>query len=260
MKIPIYWVDAFAEYRFTGNPAAVCVLDDYLDDDLLQAIATENNLSETAFLVRDEGFWHIRWFTPRAEVDLCGHATLGSAAVIARFFEPEAVTIRFESMSGPLAASVDPPDYVLDFPARPAQPADTLSALTEILGSAPESAWQTSENHMAVLSDEAAVRAAQPDLAGLVSIGGLGLIVTAPGETADFVSRFFAPAVGVDEDPVTGSAHCTLVPFWAGRLGKETLVAHQLSARGGILRCVDRGERVDIGGQVIHYLEGEISI
>jgi predicted PhzF superfamily epimerase YddE/YHI9 len=251
VKVPIYWVDAFTDHRFTGNPAAVCVLDDYLDDDFLQAIATENNLSETAFLVADEGFWHIRWFTPGAEVDLCGHATLASAAVISRFIAPDLA---------PLVARVEHDRFVLDFPSRPPTMTDNADSLAAVIGERPEGTFEAAGMHMAVMDNERSIVELEPDLDRLVGIDCLGLIVTAPGREADFVSRFFAPSVGVAEDPVTGSAHCLLVPYWSGVLQKEDLIAYQLSRRGGVLYCRDRGERVEIGGGAVHYLEGTITV
>lgn len=260
MKVPIYWVDAFTDHRFTGNPAAVCVLDDYLDDDLLQAIATENNLSETAFLVADEGFWHIRWFTPGAEVDLCGHATLASAAVISRYIAPDLAQIDFQSMSGPLIARVEHDRFVLDFPSRPPKATDCIDNLAEVIGERPERTLEAAGMHMAVMDNERSVVELEPDLDRLIGIDCLGLIVTAPGHEADFVSRFFAPSVGVAEDPVTGSAHCLLVPYWSGILQKDDLVAYQLSRRGGVLYCRNRGDRVEIGGGAVHYLEGTITV
>ena len=260
MIIPIYWVDAFTDHPFTGNPAAVCILDDYLDDDLLQAIATENNLSETAFLVADEGFWHIRWFTPSAEVSLCGHATLASAAVISSYIDAEAGIIRFESISGPLAVRVESRRFVLDFPAHQPEKTNSGDEIAAILGAQPEFVWQAAGMQMAVMDSEARVANIEPDMELLLALDALGLIVTAPGSASDFVSRFFAPRVGVPEDPVTGSAHCVLIPYWSGVLQKQDLLAHQISSRGGVLHCRNLGDRVEIGGGVVHYLEGTIRV
>ena len=260
MRIPIYWVDAFTDHPFTGNPAAVCILDDYLDDDLLQAIATENNLSETAFLVADDDFWHIRWFTPSAEVSLCGHATLASGAVLAQQIDPEAEKIRFESMSGPLSVRVEPDRFVLDFPSHVPTQASTYDEIAAVLGSKPESVWQAADLQMAVMDSEAQVASVEPDLDRLLALDALGLVVTGPGTQSDFVSRFFAPRVGVPEDPVTGSTHCVLIPYWSGVLQKQDLLAFQISARGGVLHCRNLGERVEIGGGVVHYLEGTIKV
>jgi PhzF family phenazine biosynthesis protein len=260
VRIPIYWADAFTDHLFTGNPAAVCILDDYLDDDLLQAIATENNLSETAFLVADEGFWHIRWFTPGAEVNLCGHATLASAAVVSRFIDPEAGNICFESMSGPLSVRVEPNRFVLDFPLYRPERATTGDEIAGILGTHPEFVLQAEDMQMAVMDTEARVANIEPDMERLLALDALGLIVTAPGSETDFVSRFFAPKLGVPEDPVTGSAHCMLIPYWSEVLQKEDLLARQVSSRGGVLHCRNLGDRVEIGGGVVHYLEGTIKV
>ena len=223
----------------------------------MQAIAAQNNLSETAFVVREGPGWRIRWFTPTAEVDLCGHATLAAAAVVLKYEAPDATAVAFDSAAGPLAVSARGDDLVLDFPARPPVRIES-AAIDEALGVRAESCWAAEGNHMAVLGDEAALRALTPDFERVAALGETGLIVTAPGTSVDFVSRYFGPAVGVPEDPVTGSAHCTLVPYWARRLGQADLLAHQVSPRGGVLRCRDRGDRVDIGGRVHFFLEGHI--
>lgn len=257
MRLPLYVVNAFAEQPFSGNPAAVCLPGVFPEPRLMQAIAAQNNLSETAFVVRDGKGWQIRWFTPTAEVDLCGHATLAAAAVVLRFEEPDAHAVAFESAGGPLNVSARGDDLVLDFPARPPVETDA-AAIDEALGVRAESCWAAEGNHMAVLGDEGTLRALRPDYALVAALGETGLIVTAPGSSADFVSRYFGPAVGVPEDPVTGSAHCTLVPYWSRRLGRAELLAHQVSPRGGVLRCRDRGERVDIAGRVHFYLQGHI--
>ena len=266
MNLPIWVVDAFAEGDFAGNPAAVCLADDFPEPGLMQAIACRNRLSETAFAVRDGADWRIRWFTPTAEVDLCGHATLATAAVVFERTDDAGDSLRFSSRSGPLAVRREAADFVLDFPSRPPReaPAALADAQAGALGVTPASCWIADDNLLAVLPDEAAVRAVRPDEDAVAALSGAadvtGLIVTAPGARADFVSRYFAPAVGVPEDPVTGSAHCTLVPYWAGRLGRPDLVAWQLSERGGVLRCRDRGERVDVGGRARFYLEGRITV
>jgi len=261
VTVPIYWVDAFEEGPFTGNPAAVCLLEHWLGDDLMQAIARENNLSETAFLVPADDGWQIRWFTPAAEVALCGHATLASAAVISRFVDPQASLIRFHSRSGQLQARRDGERFVLIFPSRPARPSAARAELGEALGAAPEQVL-CADYYLAVFAAEDEIRGLHPDFEALAALGRTGVIVTAPAADPelDFVSRFFAPAVGVDEDPVTGSAHCTLIPYWAGRLGKEKLTARQLSARGGALFCGLRGDTVEIGGRARHYLRGELEV
>ena len=259
-SLPLYQVDAFASDRFAGNPAAVCPLEDWLPDTLLQSIALENNLSETAFFVRENGRYRLRWFTPAREVDLCGHATLASAYVIATHLDPEVSEIRFHSPhSGDLSVRRDGELFTLDFPARPAQPVPEPAAEIEALGLEPREVWRASKG-MAVLRDQAEVLAATPDLDKVAALPGDGLIITAPGEDCDFVSRYFAPASGIDEDPVTGSAHCTLTPYWARRLGKTRMTARQVSKRGGELLVEDRGERIFISGRVAPYLEGRILV
>lgn len=260
MKLPIYRVSAFTRDVFAGNPAAVCPLEQWLDDALLQAIATENNLSETAFIVRGEDGWRLRWFTPEMEVDLCGHATLAAAWVITRQLDPNAREVRFYTRSGPLAVRVDGDLLRMDFPSQPAtelKPAP--DALLRGLGCVPRFAG-VAEYYLAVLDNAAEVRALEPDFAELARLDRIGVIVTAPGWDVDFVSRFFAPAAGVPEDPVTGSAHCTLVPYWAARLGKHSMVARQISPRSGDLLCQDCGDRVEIAGHAVLYFSGELSL
>jgi PhzF family phenazine biosynthesis protein len=257
--LPIYQVDAFASEVFAGNPAAVCPLEAWLPDEVMQAIAMENNLSETAFIVRNGGDYDLRWFTPTVEVDLCGHATLGSAYVVATHLEPGRDGVVFHSKSGPLTVTRDGGLFTLDFPAQPPARLDDHSAVEAALGSAVEELWRADKT-MAVLADEAAVLAARPDLAKVAALPGDGLIVTAPGRDRDFVSRYFAPHAGIPEDPVTGSAHCVLTPYWARRLDKARLSARQVSARGGELVVEDRGERTLISGRVAPYLEGRITI
>lgn len=257
MELDLYQVDAFAARPFGGNPAAVVPLADWLDDGVLQAIALENNLSETAFFVRRDGRYDLRWFTPTVEVDLCGHATLASAHVILNHLDPEATRVDFESKSGPLAVTRDGELLTLDFPAKPPQPVED-PAVAAALG-APPLELLRADKTLAVLESEAAVRAAKPDLAVVAGLKGDGLIVTAPGEEVDFVSRYFAPHAGIPEDPVTGSAHCVLTPYWAERLGKQELSAWQVSARGGELFCRLAGERVLISGRVAPYLQGRIT-
>ncbi len=261
MIIPIYWVDAFEEGPFTGNPAAVCILEGWLEDDLMQAIARENGLSETAFLVPGDDDWYIRWFTPAAEVSLCGHATLASAAVITRYLETGPGTLRFHSRSGMLSVRREDGRLVLVFPSRPATPGGAGGRLARALGAEPE-AVLSADYHLAVFETEEQIRCLQPDFRAVAELGRTGVIVTAPAgaEDLDFVSRFFAPAVGVDEDPVTGSAHCTLIPYWADRLGRNTLKARQISPRGGALFCRLLGDTVEIGGRARHYLRGEIEV
>ena len=243
-EIALYHVDAFTDAVFGGNPAAVCPLERWLPEATMQAIAAENNLPETAFFVRnggnEEGSYHLRWFTPKLEVDLCGHATLASAYVIATHLDPSAETIRFDSASGPLTVTCDGEVFTLDFPSAPPSPFDDGGAVAAALGVAPQEVLKAGMI-MAVVASEAEVRAADPDLAKVTALPGDGLIVTAPGETCDFVSRYFAPHAGIPEDPVTGSAHCRLTPFWAARLGKAKLEARQVSARLGVLTVEDKG-------------------
>ncbi len=255
MRLPIFQIDAFADRPFAGNPAAVMPLAGWLPDATLQAIALENALSETAFFVREGDGFRIRWFTPACEVDLCGHATLASAFVLFTELEPGRAEVTFASASGPLTVRRQDGLLVLDFPSRPPQPLGPVPGLGEALGVEPRELWKA-RDIVAVLETEAQVRALAPDMARLAAIDAFAVIVTAPGEQADFVSRFFAPRKGVPEDPVTGSAHTTLVPFWAQRLGKVRLRALQVSPRGGELFCEDRGDRVDIAGRAVKVLEG----
>ena len=258
MNLPIYQVDAFTRGPFSGNPAAVCPLDAWLDDATLQSIAAENNLSETAFLVASDDGYELRWFTPAIEVDLCGHATLAAGYVVLNHLQPDLDAVTFSTLSGKLIVARDGDRLSMDFPARPPVPAAISQALSDALGEAP-SEVHASRDIVAVYDDEAAVRRLSPDQARLLALDeGLGVIATARGEKVDFVSRFFVPKGGIAEDPVTGSAHCTLVPFWAERLGKSHLVAHQVSARGGELHCEDRGERVIISGKCTLFLTGSI--
>ena len=266
MDIKLYQVDAFAESAFAGNPAAICPLDRWLADDLLQAIAAENNLSETAFFVAEAEGYHLRWFTPKSEVDLCGHATLAAGYVIAHIFGQDDAPIRFRTLSGPL--TVTPADDGLlrmEFPSRPGGPDDPPPGLFEALGAPPVELLKA-RDYMAVFEQRATIAALTPDFGALgrvLSGDAGGVIVTAPadaGEDVDFVSRFFAPQYGIDEDPVTGSAHCTLVPYWARRLGRETLTAHQISPRGGTLYCRDADARVEISGRCAFYLDGVIRL
>ena len=259
MKIPLYQIDAFAGRLFGGNPAAICVLEDWLDDTTLQAIASENNLSETAFLIDRGDHYDLRWFTPTVEVDLCGHATLASASLLLDELDVGGDEVHFETRSGRLTVRRDGDRLAMDFPAAPPEPCAAPDGLAAGLGRAPDAVLAAAQ-YLAVFSTEAEVRAIEPDFARLAGLDRRAVIVTAPGEEADFVSRFFAPKVGIPEDPVTGSAHCVLVPYWAQRLGKPRLTAHQVSARGGELWCEDRGERVVIAGHAVKYLEGIIEI
>ncbi len=260
-RLRLYQVDAFSAQVFGGNPAAVVPLDAWLPDDVLQAIAAENNLAETAFVLRDEvRGWQIRWFTPMQEVDLCGHATLASAYVLFTRLAAGSERVQFGSRSGPLVVTQQEGEWMeMDFPSRPPEPCAPPEGLVEALGAEPLETL-LSRDLVAVFDSEEQVRALTPDMGKLAALDVFAVTATAPGVEADFVSRFFAPRVGVPEDPVTGSAHCSLVPYWSRRLGKKQLLAHQVSARGGILQCEDRGERVGLGGQAVLYLEGYITV
>jgi PhzF family phenazine biosynthesis protein len=261
MRIPIYQVDAFADRLFAGNPAAVCPLKEWLPDDVLQAIAAENNLSETAFLLREGDDYALRWFTPAVEIDLCGHATLASGHVVFRFLEPERRSVAFRTRkAGTLTVSRQGELLAMDFPARRAAPCALPAALTAALGAEPVELLAGDRDWLAVFPSAEDVRALHPDFRALEKLGRT-LIVTAPGRDGiDFVSRFFGPTVGIDEDPVTGSAHCTLVPYWAERTGRTRLEARQLSARGGALSCELAGDRVVLAGRAVLYLEGWITV
>ena len=260
MKIPLYQIDAFTGRVFGGNPAAVCPLDVWLPDAVMQSIALENNLSETAFIVRRNGQYDIRWFTPTVEVDLCGHATLASGYAVFHILEPARTEVTFGSKSGPLRVAAREGMLSMDFPARPPEPVDPPKELAEALNVKPSSIARAMD-YMAVYETERDIRALQPDMAKLAGVtSARALICTAPGSDCDFVSRFFAPGTGIPEDPVTGSAHCTLTPYWSKRLRRTKLHARQLSPRGGELFCEDRGERVGISGRAALYLKGEIDV
>lgn len=260
MRIPFYIADAFTGSPFRGNPAAVCLLEKWPEEDLMRKIAAEFNLSETAFVVRETGGYRIRWFTPKVEVDLCGHATLASAYVLFRFVEKEAASITFQSLSGKLTINRDGSRYQLDFPARPPKLAEAPANIEEIFDHWPQEVL-ISRDLMLVFENEQIIRQMKPDMQKLSGVEiGHGVIVTAPGDGCDFVSRFFAPRVGVPEDPVTGSIHSALIPYWSGRLQKNILLARQLSARGGKLWCENKGERVLIGGEAALFAQGELEI
>ena len=259
MTIPYYQVDAFTDHVFGGNPAGVCLLPAWLPDALLQKIALENNLSETAFVVRKGDEFELRWMTPSVEVDLCGHATLASAFVIFSELPHAAAEIVFHTKSGVLGARRDAERITLDFPAMQAVRSDVPAALAGGLGWIPRECWKT-RDYLAVFEKADEVLSLTPDFAQLATLDCLGIIVTAPGDDCDFVSRFFAPGAGIPEDPVTGSAHSTLTPYWSARLGKKQMHARQLSARGGELWCEDRGARVGIGGQCVLYSRSRIEV
>jgi len=261
MRLPLYQVDAFADRAFAGNPAAVVPLDHWLPDATLQAIAAENNLSETAFFVPQDGDFALRWFTPKIEVALCGHATLASAFVIMAIREPERSAVRFHTKSGALAAIRAGDLYSLDFPARGLEAAGDPDAVAAALGGRPVSVSLSVDRYMALYESAREVQALKPDLEKLLATRQGRAIATAPGDgTCDFVSRYFTPIAGIGEDPVTGSAHCTLVPYWAKRLGKRKLLARQISKRGGTLQCEDAGARTVMAGQARLYLEGIVHV
>lgn len=259
MKIRLYQVDAFADRVFEGNPAAVCPLDAWLDDRMLQAIAEENNLSETAFFVPTERGFQLRWFTPLVEVDLCGHATLAAAYIIFDKLGYPGEEIPFETRSGRLTVSRRGAMLAMDFPACPPARCVPLPELLDGIGVRPVEVL-AADDYVVVLDCEETVRDLSPDLTKLRGLDRRGVCVTAPGKTVDFVSRFFAPKVGIPEDPVTGSAHCVLAPYWSARLGKVNLTARQVSKRGGDVYCELRGERVILMGKAVAFLEGEIFI
>lgn len=259
MDLPVYQIDAFTDAVFGGNPAAVCPLEDWLDTALMQSIAAENNLSETAFFVPSGGGYDLRWFTPAIEVELCGHATLASAFLIFERFAPELDLIRFQTRSGELSVARRDGLMFLDFPSYPGTAVDCPEALSRGLDNSPAEVIE-GPNYMAAFAAESDIAALEPDMDALEALHPRGVIATAPGDSCDFVSRFFGPSFGVPEDPVTGSAHCMLTPYWSKRLGKERLEARQISARGGRLLCEDRGDRVGIGGRAVMYMEGTITV
>jgi predicted PhzF superfamily epimerase YddE/YHI9 len=257
MKLPYYEVSAFTTNPFGGNPAGVCPLEAWLPDKTLQGIAANNNLAETAFTVPRGKDFELRWFTPTIEMDLCGHATLAAAFVLFNERDLRASEVHFHSRSGLLTVTRASDLLTLDFPSRPATACATPEALMRGLVANPREVLKA-RDYLAVFASEAEVRALKPNFAALKTLDCLGIIATAPGKDCDFVSRFFAPGAGVDEDPVTGSAHCTLIPYWSQRLGKTKLFARQVSIRGGELFCEAVGERVRIGGRSVLYLKGEI--
>lgn len=263
-SLPIYQVDAFAEAPFTGNPAAIVPLSEWLPDATLQAIAMENNLAETAFFLPEapggDADFHLRWFTPAVEVDLCGHATLATAAVLFDRLGFAGDTIRFRSRSGVLTATTDGERVALDFPVRAGAPTLVPDGLAAALGGIEPVGFLRAVKSMAVLASEEEVRAVRPNLTYIAAMDGDGLIVTGPGDSCDAASRYFAPHAGIDEDPVTGSAHCTIAPYWAERLGKSELLCRQVSARGGDLACTLSGDRVKMAGRARFYLEGTIHV
>ncbi len=261
MKIPLYQLDAFSRVPFGGNPAAVCPLERWLPDETLQAIAAENNLAETAFFVRENGTYRLRWFTPVVEMPLCGHATLATGHVILNLLEPGRERVRFETLSGPVEVSRDGERLSMDFPALPLKRELDPDLVAAAIGVRPQALWEA-DRGMALLADPAQVRELRPDIGQIAELPFKSLIVTARGfdGDCDFVSRFFAPQLGIPEDPVTGSAHCVLTPYWSSVLGKASLFARQLSPRGGELWVEDRGARVRLSGDCVLVIEGSFAV
>lgn len=260
MQVPFYQVDAFTDRLFGGNPAGVCPLEQWLPDETMQKIAMENNISETAFFIKKDGRFHIRWFTPKVEVNLCGHATLASAHVIFHDLGFDSEVISFESRSGTLNVTKEGELLILDFPANKPQRAALPDDFVQSLNITPIQCWRGKEDYLLLYRTQQEIEALIPDFRRMEKTDARAVIVTSPGDNVDFVSRFFAPRVGIDEDPVTGSAHTVLIPFWAEKLKKTEMQAKQLSSRGGNIFCRLRGDRVDIGGKAVTYLKGEISI
>ncbi|MGI9286788.1 MAG: PhzF family phenazine biosynthesis protein [Pseudomonadales bacterium] len=261
MELDIYQVDAFTDSVFGGNPAAVCPLDSWLPDATLQAIASENNLSETAFFVAEEDGFQLRWFTPGVEVKLCGHATLATASVLFEQLRYSGEQLVFHTLSGELRVRQEGLQLSMDLPAHNLTKIDAPAALTAAIGLPAEECYQdNNDDYMLVYADQVAIEALQPDMATLLEVPARGIIVTAPGDQHDFVSRFFGPRVGINEDPVTGSAHCSLTPYWARRLQKTRLRARQVSERGGELLCELRDDRVGLTGQTKLYMQGKIYV
>ncbi|MCL2033651.1 MAG: PhzF family phenazine biosynthesis protein [Oscillospiraceae bacterium] len=263
IDIEYHVIDVFTDKLFGGNPAGVCMLDKWLEDDVMQSIASENNLSETAFLVKQKDYYDLRWFTPEIEIDLCGHATMASAFVLFEEAEKAAERIKFKTMSGMMAVTKENNMLYLDFPSRPVTPCPVYRTFEKAFGVKPVASYKAVDFLLLVDSEET-LRNLNPDFSILKQVAteagnsSFGIIVTAKGNDCDFVSRFFAPHAGIAEDPVTGRAHCSLIPFWSEKLGKKIMTAQQLSMRGGVLFCEDCGERVKIGGKAVRYLKGNI--
>jgi PhzF family phenazine biosynthesis protein len=259
--IPIYQADAFTDKLFGGNPAAICPLDEWLPDETMQKIAIENNLAETAFFVKNDTGYKLRWFTPEYEIDLCGHATLASAHILFTQLGHKQDEIHFETVkAGTLIVKKDGDKYTMDFPSRPPIHIELPNGLAEALGEKQPLEVLRSRDYFLVYESESDIKEISPDFFALSKMDTVGVIVTAPGDDVDFVSRFFAPGAGIPEDPVTGSAHCNLIPYWAGKLGKDKLHAYQLSARKGELWCELKGDRVLMSGKAVTYLKGEIFV
>lgn len=260
MELTLYQIDAFADAVFKGNPAAVCPLTTWLPDEIMQKIAMENNLAETVYFVKEGSHYHIRWFTPTTEINLCGHATVAAAHVMHSYLGITDTHLSFTSKSGSLSVRKQNDLYVLNFPIDTILPVDVPAMAIEALGVAPKEAYKGISDYLLVYENETQLLDLVPNWNKLALVDTRGICVTAPGTTFDFVSRFFAPRFGINEDPVTGSAHTTLIPYWSKRLGKTKLLAKQVSSRGGVLYCTDLGNRTEIGGQAITYLKGTIFI
>ena len=261
MTIPIYQADAFTDKLFGGNPAAICPLDKWLPDEIMQKIAVENNLAETAFFVKNKTGYKLRWFTPEYEIDLCGHATLASAHILFTELGYDGDTINFETVkAGTLTVKRDGDKYTMDFPSRPPIPIERPNGLAEALGEKQPLEILRSRDYFLVYKSEKDIQDISPDFFALSKMDTVGVIITAPGKDVDFVSRFFAPGAGIPEDPVTGSAHCNLIPYWAEKLGKTKLHAYQISPRKGELWCELKGDRVLMSGKAVTYLKGEIFV
>ncbi len=254
-----YVADAFVNAPFTGNPAGVGLLDAWPDEELLQSVATQNNLSETAYLVKRDDIYELRWFTPEFEIDLCGHATLASAFILFSFVEKDASVVRFSTVSGVLSVARRGDLFEMDFPSKPMKRQAITSDMEKAVGEFVLEA-HSDRDLILLLESESAVERCMPNQTLVREMDCFALCVTAKGESCDFVSRFFAPEAGIFEDPVTGSSHSELIPFWSSRLGKAEMTAKQLSKRGGTIYCRDCGERVKIAGKARLYLEGEINI
>lgn len=255
-----YVVDAFANEVFSGNPAGVCIVPEPLTKELMQSIAMENNLSETAYVTkRGEGQYDLKWFTPGGEIDLCGHATLATAYVVSRFVDLDVTHMEFSTLSGILTVEKVGADFEMDFPVFPLEELAVTEEMVAAIGYRPVEAW-LGRDLVCVLEHEADVVAATPNMEKLLHIPGLLLQLTAKGSEYDCVTRSFAPKLGVIEDPVCGSGHCHVAPFWANKLGKSTLVARQASPRGGVLHCTMEGDRISLRGSAVLYLEGEILV
>jgi predicted PhzF superfamily epimerase YddE/YHI9 len=259
VKLPIYQLDAFTRRPFGGNPAAVVIMDEWLPDSVLQSIAAENNLAETAFVIAKGEACPLRWFTPAVEIDLCGHATLATADVLFRERFPALRRITFATLSGELVVERGADGLAMDFPSRPGRSVPVSDEIVAAVGARPREAFMA-RDLMVVFDTEGQVRELHPDIARVAMLDAFAVIATAPGSEADFVSRFFAPKAGIAEDPATGSSHCTLTPYWAQRLGKTSLTARQLSARGAEMRCEQRGDRVVISGHCVQYMKGAIEV